>query len=312
MTVGTTAIRGRLVTDYEVWPGASLLVENGFIKELSREGTSPEDAELHDYGDSFLVPGFVDLQVNGCFGIDVATEPEKLPELSEKLLATGTTAYLADPDLLPGRPLRRGVAYHRRVCGWAFRLRNTRRTPRRPVYQPGEAGRAPAGFRRAAGHSNARGARGPLPGTDGYPRPGTRRRGGSDRVRGRARRGRLRGPLGCVFRDGLRGLRPAGRRCYTPVQRTRSHAPPGARGCGGGLRAPAGSLWHHRRWAPRSPGSSRSRLPDARAGPPLPHHRFHRRDRHGAGGVRPRKPQSLPGGKHGPAPGRPRREPHQR
>lgn len=94
MTVGTTAMRGRLVTDYEVWPGASLLVENGSIKELSREGTSPEGAELHDYGDSFLVPGFVDLQVNGCFGIDVATEPEKLPELSEKLLATGTTAYL--------------------------------------------------------------------------------------------------------------------------------------------------------------------------------------------------------------------------
>lgn len=93
--MGTTAIRGRLVTDYEVWPDASLLVENGSIKELSREGATPEDAELHDYGDSLLVPGFVDLQVNGCFGIDVATEPEKLPELSEKLLSTGTTAYLS-------------------------------------------------------------------------------------------------------------------------------------------------------------------------------------------------------------------------
>lgn len=89
-----TTIRGRLVTDYEVWSGGVLFIENGVIEELSREEDVPENAELHDYGDSFLVPGFVDLQVNGCFGIDVATEPGRLPELSEKLLSTGTTSYL--------------------------------------------------------------------------------------------------------------------------------------------------------------------------------------------------------------------------
>lgn len=92
--MGLTTIRGRLVTDYEVWSGAALQIEDGAIRELSRDGTLPEDAELHDYGDSFLVPGFVDLQVNGCFGIDVATQPETLPELSEKLLSTGVTSYL--------------------------------------------------------------------------------------------------------------------------------------------------------------------------------------------------------------------------
>jgi N-acetylglucosamine-6-phosphate deacetylase len=40
------------------------------------------------------LPGFVDLQVNGAFGVDVATEPSRLVELSEALLSTGTTAYL--------------------------------------------------------------------------------------------------------------------------------------------------------------------------------------------------------------------------
>jgi N-acetylglucosamine-6-phosphate deacetylase len=83
-----------LVTDYEVWPSGALTVENGKIEELSRKEGVPDDVELHDYGDSFLVPGFVDLQVNGCFGIDVATEPGRLSELSEKLLSTGTTSYL--------------------------------------------------------------------------------------------------------------------------------------------------------------------------------------------------------------------------
>ena len=89
-----TTLRGRLVTDYEVLTGASLTFGNDFIEELDRGGTSPEEAELHDYGDSFVLPGFVDLQVNGYFGIDVATDPGRLPELSEKLLATGTTSYL--------------------------------------------------------------------------------------------------------------------------------------------------------------------------------------------------------------------------
>ena len=61
---------------------------------MNHEGESPEEADVHDYEDFFILPGFVDLQVNGCFGIDVATDPSRLPELSEKLLATGTTSYL--------------------------------------------------------------------------------------------------------------------------------------------------------------------------------------------------------------------------
>lgn len=88
-------LRGRIVTDYEVWDDAALLIEGCAIRE-----TSPDDAlldeadEVYDYGDSFLMPGFVDLQVNGGFGVDIATEPGHVPELSERLLATGTTSYL--------------------------------------------------------------------------------------------------------------------------------------------------------------------------------------------------------------------------
>lgn len=87
-------IRGGLVTDYEVWPGASLFVEGDSIRELDREGQAPKETEVYDYGDSIVTPGFVDLQVNGGFGIDVATAPDLLPKLSEKLLTTGVTAYL--------------------------------------------------------------------------------------------------------------------------------------------------------------------------------------------------------------------------
>ena len=89
------ALRGRVVTDYEVWSEGTVLIEGGAIREVRREALSPgEGGETYDYGESLLVPGFVDLQVNGAFGVDAASEPERLGELSAKLLATGTTSYL--------------------------------------------------------------------------------------------------------------------------------------------------------------------------------------------------------------------------
>ena len=88
-------LAGRVVTDYEVWPEGSLLLEGGSILDVSPNGDLLDEAdEAHDYGDSLLVPGFVDLQVNGAFGVDVASEPHRMAELSESLPSTGTTAYL--------------------------------------------------------------------------------------------------------------------------------------------------------------------------------------------------------------------------
>jgi N-acetylglucosamine-6-phosphate deacetylase len=88
----TVALRGRIVTDHEVWPEGTVLLERSRVAQVSRE---PLDAdEVHEYPGCFVAPGFVDLQVNGSFGVDVASEPERAPELSRKLLATGTTSYL--------------------------------------------------------------------------------------------------------------------------------------------------------------------------------------------------------------------------
>lgn len=88
----TVAIRGRVVTEREVRDGWSVLVEGGKVSSLS-PGTA-QAGEVHDYRKSFIVPGFVDLQVNGAFGVDVASEPERLGTLSRSLASTGTTSYL--------------------------------------------------------------------------------------------------------------------------------------------------------------------------------------------------------------------------
>jgi N-acetylglucosamine-6-phosphate deacetylase len=89
------ALRGQIVTDYEVWPHGTVLLDEGSISDVSKDDSLLAEAdEVHDHEGSLILPGFVDLQVNGAFGIDVATESARLPELSEALLSTGTTSYL--------------------------------------------------------------------------------------------------------------------------------------------------------------------------------------------------------------------------
>src|ERR687898_2186263 len=89
------ALRGRIVTDYEVWPGGAILLGEGSIADASPDDSLVAEAgEVHDHLESLILPGFVDLQVNGAFGVDVASESERLPELSTALLSTGTTSYL--------------------------------------------------------------------------------------------------------------------------------------------------------------------------------------------------------------------------
>src|SRR5919199_2263228 len=89
------ALRGRVVTDYEVWPGGTVLFEDCSVADVSPDDSLLADAhEVYDYDEALILPGFVDLQVNGAFGVDVASESARLPELSRALLSTGTTAYL--------------------------------------------------------------------------------------------------------------------------------------------------------------------------------------------------------------------------
>lgn len=102
----TLALRGNVVTDHEVWPSGALLLEGGRIREVSRGPLGAD--EVREHGDRFLCPGFVDLQVNGAFGVDVTTAPGRLPELSRGLVSTGVTGYL--PTLISAsRNLYRGT-----------------------------------------------------------------------------------------------------------------------------------------------------------------------------------------------------------
>ncbi|HEX2740703.1 MAG TPA: hypothetical protein VHM69_09660, partial [Rubrobacter sp.] len=72
----------------------AVIIEDGKISDVLR---SPRQAELpHERREvsGFICPGFIDLQINGAFGIDVAPDPEALKALARKLPRTGTTSFL--------------------------------------------------------------------------------------------------------------------------------------------------------------------------------------------------------------------------
>jgi N-acetylglucosamine-6-phosphate deacetylase len=52
--VKTVALRGRVVTDREVWPEGTVLIEGNRIADVSRELL--EAAEIHEYPDCLITP----------------------------------------------------------------------------------------------------------------------------------------------------------------------------------------------------------------------------------------------------------------
>ncbi|HEX6388372.1 MAG TPA: hypothetical protein VFZ89_02970, partial [Solirubrobacteraceae bacterium] len=77
-------VRAALV-DGELVAG-DVRVEDGRVAEI---GLAADPAAT-----GIAVPGFVDVQCNGGYGIDLASEPERLWELAARLPRTGVTAWL--------------------------------------------------------------------------------------------------------------------------------------------------------------------------------------------------------------------------
>jgi N-acetylglucosamine-6-phosphate deacetylase len=70
-----------------------LSVQGGVIAEVG-EGPPPGEPDL-DLGTGLLVPGLVDLQVNGYYGVDLADcDPDGWALVARRLPETGTTAFL--------------------------------------------------------------------------------------------------------------------------------------------------------------------------------------------------------------------------
>ena len=73
---------------------AAVVVRDGRIESIVRSPRAEDlPFEIREVG-GYICPGFIDLQINGSFGVDVGPEPEGLAKLARLLPETGTTAFL--------------------------------------------------------------------------------------------------------------------------------------------------------------------------------------------------------------------------
>ncbi len=74
-------------------PPHDVLVIDGRIAAVGPELAPPSDALVLEVPGAVVAPGFIDLQINGAHGIDLASEPERLGELAALLPRYGVTAF---------------------------------------------------------------------------------------------------------------------------------------------------------------------------------------------------------------------------
>lgn len=107
------AITGARLFDGIEWhDGCALVIETGRVKAIVAPGDIPADAETVDAHGMLLVPGFIDLQVNGGGGALLNEEPsvEGIRQICSAHAKFGTTALL--PTLITDTREVRSAAIH--------------------------------------------------------------------------------------------------------------------------------------------------------------------------------------------------------
>lgn len=84
-------IQAQLLTPDGWLPDGVVVMEGGRITVIAPATTS--QAMIHA-ADHFLVPGFIDLQLNGAFGLDFTQQPETIWAVAERLPQYGVTSFL--------------------------------------------------------------------------------------------------------------------------------------------------------------------------------------------------------------------------
>ena len=90
---GQQAIVGDILTSSS-FQQAVVVLREGKISEVIEQfhaGSLPDNCRAVS---GLICPGFIDLQINGAFGVDVGPDADALKTLASELLQTGTTSFL--------------------------------------------------------------------------------------------------------------------------------------------------------------------------------------------------------------------------
>jgi len=115
MTSRVVVTGGRVMAPDRVIPDGRVVIDGGSIVAVEPASPAGSAGTVVDAGGGWIVPGFIDLQVNGGAGVDITNEPERMDGLGRDLIRQGVTAYLPTVITAPAR--RRAAA----LRAWAER-----------------------------------------------------------------------------------------------------------------------------------------------------------------------------------------------
>lgn len=98
--MSTFVVRGDILLGRGFTPG-DLRIEAGRIADI-RRASADEIDHGQRYDAAYIAPGFIDLQVNGGFGVEVGDDPGAIRTLAARLPETGVTAFL--PTIVTSPP----------------------------------------------------------------------------------------------------------------------------------------------------------------------------------------------------------------
>ena len=78
---GSIAVVGGSVVHRDRIERADVLIRDGAVVEAGMAVEVPSGIPVVDVGGLLVAPGFIDLQINGALGIDLADEPERLSKV---------------------------------------------------------------------------------------------------------------------------------------------------------------------------------------------------------------------------------------
>jgi len=92
-------IHARIYTGHDILDQHAVIIADGLIKHVCPESELPSDIETYDLNGAILAPGFIDLQLNGCGGVQFndsfnAVSVETLDIMQKTNLKSGCTSYL--------------------------------------------------------------------------------------------------------------------------------------------------------------------------------------------------------------------------
>jgi N-acetylglucosamine-6-phosphate deacetylase len=90
------AVLGNVFDGSQVHPDSAVLISDGLVRSILPRSDIAGGIPVHDFRDCWVAPGFIDLQLNGCGGVDFNTETaaDALAKMNETNLRFGTTGFL--------------------------------------------------------------------------------------------------------------------------------------------------------------------------------------------------------------------------